>query len=159
MNTLTAYLWRLLVITTGFGLATCAAALFFFVTFLIPEFVAEQADADWFAMILSALLLGIFIASIAAAMIAVPVLVLAIISEFFGLRSLWFHTVAGLVLGGGASLLWMGGIESGEWDRLAASAASGIIGALVYWLIAGRNAGRLFDRITQERQARLNGPA
>jgi hypothetical protein len=76
-------------------------------------------------------------------------LVVAALSEYFGIRSLWFSAAAGVGISG-VYLLWSGRAYA-YFDQfpptreaaiyLSLSAAAGVTAGLAYWWIAGRNAG------------------
>ena len=79
-----------------------------------------------------------------------PALVLIVIAEGFGIRSVFFYAIAGAAI---ALFLYYGiGFETSSGERWQSSegffarepeimAAAGIAAGLVYWLIAGRRAG------------------
>lgn len=76
-----------------------------------------------------------------SAVALVPVLVAVGFAEAFSWRSVLFYAGLGLALG-----LWayFGGydlVDTGISRDTEISAAAGIVGGLVYWLIAGRRAG------------------
>lgn len=79
---------------------------------------------------------------IAAAATFVPMTLWALISESFSLRSIWLHLLAGLATATFGYLLIGNqtvGVEN--LPDVAIIAAAGPFGGLVYWLIAGRDAG------------------
>ena len=79
-----------------------------------------------------------------------PALVLIVIAEGFGIRSVFFYAIAGAAI---ALFLYYGiGFDTSIGERWQSSegffarepeimAAAGIAAGLVYWLIAGRRAG------------------
>jgi hypothetical protein len=68
---------------------------------------------------------------------ALPILAGALIAEAFSIRSALIYAIAGGI--GGA--LYGIGFLAGIQNAIQSSAAAGIMGGLVYWLVAGRNAG------------------
>jgi hypothetical protein len=68
---------------------------------------------------------------------ALPILAGALIAEAFSIRSALFYAIEGGI--GGA--LYGIGFLAGIQNAIQSSAAAGIMGGLVYWLVAGRNAG------------------
>ncbi|MEM9220891.1 MAG: hypothetical protein AAGB11_00620 [Pseudomonadota bacterium] len=89
----------------------------------------------------------------------VPALIAVAITEGFMLRGLFTHLFGGCLVGFAASLpiaaitrdLPLPAIEG---DIIQLSAASGAVGGFVYWLIAGRRAGRWLERASADgRQA------
>jgi hypothetical protein len=68
---------------------------------------------------------------------SLPILICVLITEAFSIRSILAYAVAGGV--GGA--LYGVGFLTGIQNAVQSSAAAGIMGGLVYWLVAGRNAG------------------
>jgi len=127
----------LLLIPTGFVLA-CAAAAFallwpfldwppgasgdpFLVVQLVVGFTAQAAQVGSTALVPWGLFMGL--------------------SESLGWRSLLLHMGAGLVGGFAAMRLQPGGPVT-EISLQTAFAVAGLSFALVYWLVAGRGAGR-----------------
>jgi hypothetical protein len=154
MATFIAYIWRLIVILAGFGAASLAAATFFVIAGIMP--LGNGADPAAFETVFdlaaSALLLAVAVASFASLLLAAPVFILAILAEYFKWNGFLFHGVSGAVFGFAATGIWNGSrTVEGESHLVMVGAAAGIIGATVYWLIAGRNAGKLFERIIAER--------
>jgi hypothetical protein len=91
----------------------------------------------------------LFVAAFAATIVVVPVFILAILSEVFGWRRFLTYGVAGALIGCGGVFFAPTLPQSAAF---MAGIAAGITGAWAYWLIAGRNAGKLFERILAERQ-------
>ncbi len=155
MTTFLAYIWRLIVISFGFIAASAAASVFFVLAGILPfgNGAASVAFEPGLDITVTALLLAVAVASFAAFLIAVPVFILAILAEYFKWNGLLLHGVAGAVLGFAATAVWhVSRSVEGENHLALAGMAAGIIGASIYWLIAGRNAGQLFDRIVALRQ-------
>jgi hypothetical protein len=76
-----------------------------------------------------------------------PALAAVVIAEMWAFRSLLYYAVAGAITG----FFGYGGLIHFEFDRIGADSffrremeimiGAGIVGGVVYWLIAGRNAG------------------
>jgi hypothetical protein len=66
-----------------------------------------------------------------------PILVAVILTEAFSIRSALIYAVAG---GLGGALYGLGFL-TGISNAIQSAAAAGIMGGIVYWLVAGRNAG------------------
>jgi len=87
----------------------------------------------------------VFFASLVTpALTALPGLVLAVIGEVFAIRSFLYYVVAGgMALAAIPLLAASGGSASvPSADYMTIFASAGFAGGAVYWLIAGRNAGR-----------------
>jgi hypothetical protein len=151
MSTFLAYLRRLLVIAFGFGAASLCSALFFFLGTLLPEYRQDIAGATQTEIVMTSFFYSIVLLPLFATLIGLPVLFLAILAEIFRIRSLLAHGATGMVLGGVAPLIGLDNFENASSELLVAAAAAGIVGGLVYWFVAGRNAGVLIDRIANER--------
>ena len=80
----------------------------------------------------------------------VPAAVLIAIAETFDIRSIFYYAIGGAAIGAFAYYGSDLSVAAGKYHRLAAGAvrpaacriAAGIIGGFVYWLFAGRKAGR-----------------
>ena len=122
----------------------------------ISDFAMLAVDSDgatyWAATSFwSAVLVGGFVfGALAGGFSFIPALILIILAEARGYQSPLFYCLAGVLIGlgaAGASLPFSDGQsvpESSLW--IAAIAGAGIVGSFVYWLLAGRNAGRLLSR-------------
>jgi hypothetical protein len=78
----------------------------------------------------------------------VPLLIVVVAAEAFSIRSVLFYAVAGALLGC-VLYLHAAGWAAGTIDvqgfarrEIEIMAAAGIVAGFVYWLVAGRNAGR-----------------
>lgn len=79
---------------------------------------------------------------IAGAATFVPATLWAVVSETFSLRSIWLHLLAGLATAAfGYLLIGSQTIGVENLPDLAIVVGAGPFGGLVYWLIAGRDAG------------------
>ncbi|WP_164778227.1 hypothetical protein [Mesorhizobium sp. M7A.F.Ca.US.006.01.1.1] len=97
--------------------------------------------------------LGMFVYFLTIVVTALQTLIFALIAEFFSLRNVLLHMVfgAGAAVGGFA-LIWPSAPEDMDperWLDIGIIAAAGLVAGLLYWLIAGRDAGfrrPLFER-------------
>jgi len=138
-------LGRIIVIFFALIVATMAAGLALAVGIISPDWVS--ADSDPFERI-SFFVLAFFATSFVGLTATLPALVLIVFSEATRMRSLLYYGVAGAVVGLAA---YFGSDISARLENttdvvpvghtLQLAAAAGIIGGLVYWLIAGRRAG------------------
>ncbi|RUW37667.1 MAG: hypothetical protein E5V37_10580 [Mesorhizobium sp.] len=87
--------------------------------------------------------LGMFVYFLTIILTGMQTLVFALIAEFFSLRSFWLHVVFGATAAAaGFMLIWPDAADDPE--RLADMgiiAGAGLVAGLIYWLIAGRDAG------------------
>ncbi|KQT65791.1 MULTISPECIES: hypothetical protein [unclassified Aureimonas] len=132
-----ALLRFLFVIPFGF-VAACAAAAFA----LLWPFVdlSGAGEGDPFFWVQIALGFGAQAAQVGSAAL-VPWGVFMLATEILGLRSLIFHVVAGLVAGFLTTRIAYGA-ELPHGSVQTALVVAGLAFALVYWIIAGRGAGR-----------------
>jgi signal transduction histidine kinase len=158
------YITRFVIVVFGYCCALLAAGWFLaailFRTLGIDSFMndfvmmASDTDAGSFFAATS-FWSAVFVGGFALAMLAggfsfVPALVLIILAEARGYRSSLYYCVAGTLIGlaaASASLPFSDTrsvSESSLW--IAAIAGAGVVGSFVYWLLAGRNAGRLLSR-------------
>jgi hypothetical protein len=157
LSRLGAIVLRLFVMVVGYGCAALAASLFLHIV-AWPAIAGDMGEPPWSLMggiFFSVPLMGIFIAGFAF----FPALVVLAIAEYFRLRDWLSYAIAGGVAALGAyGILWQGAATFQDVDMavsgdgqlplaaepaaLAWGVAAGIAGGLVYWLVAGRSAGR-----------------
>ena len=151
---------RLFVMIVGYGTAALVAS--FFLHFVAwPAIGMDFEEAPWELMgglFFSIPLIGLFIATAAF----FPALVLLAIAEYFRIRNWLFYALAGGGCALGAhAILWSGmsafqAIDFGDGspsDRLLLmepelllyGVVAGMVGAIAYWLLAGRGAGSWSD--------------
>ena len=136
---------RLVVIFIGFLAACFVGGMIVVVALLFPEFAdlgagpVDQGAID--------ILLGfgfIFVSGFAL----IPAMLIALLTEAFSIRSVLAYALGGGVVGAACYLglvpfdpqtFHFEGIVRRHLEILT---GAGIVGGLVYWLIAGRNAGR-----------------
>ena len=121
------------------------STLFVMGTFWTGKALREAAPGDPLIDVISDPLGIVFFASLVTpALTALPGLVLAVIGEVFAIRSFLYYVVAGgLALAAIPLLAASGGSTSvPAADYMTIFASAGFAGGAVYWLIAGRNAGR-----------------
>jgi hypothetical protein len=139
-----ALIGRLFVIVFGFLAACFVAGLIVVVAILFPEFsdlgegAIDQGALD--------IIIGfgfIFVSGFAL----IPALVIALITEAFSIRSVLAYAIGGGLVG---LACYLGLIpfdpESFHFEgivrrHLEIMTGAGIVGGVIYWMIAGRNAG------------------
>jgi hypothetical protein len=141
---------RFFVTLFGFWVASLAAA-----AVMVLGATPELPRAEDFA------LLSVFIFTVSAFVAAfsfVPAVIAILVTETFGLRSVVFYALAGGLIGlfCGYSLGFIGPLPRFDFDMPLGTnfellAAAGIAAGLVYWLIAGRNAGLWREPATSPR--------
>lgn len=140
-----ALAWRLLVIVFAFLAASFAAGLVVVAAVMYPEWSSLDLgpiDRDGFAIMAG---FGfIFVSGFAL----LPALVMALVTEAFGIRSILFYAIGGALFGLGVYLAFTQfdpaamtfvGVERRELEIMT---GAGIVAGIVYWLLAGRSAGR-----------------
>ncbi|TJU94157.1 MAG: hypothetical protein E5Y12_27025 [Mesorhizobium sp.] len=89
--------------------------------------------------------LGMFVYFLTIVVTGLQTLIFALIAEFFSLRNFLLHMFFGAAAAaGGFFLIWPGATEDMDperWADIGIIAAAGLFAGLVYWLIAGREAG------------------
>jgi hypothetical protein len=144
LTTFLAYLGRLIIISFGF----CAAVLVALIIVTLPVFA--QPDPIETILTATALAMGmIFLGGYLGSLAGLLFLILIGVSEYRGWRDWLTYALAGGALTGGVALLFTGGKDV---SILAILTAAGLAGGIAYWLVAGRNAGKLFERIIADRQ-------
>ncbi len=166
MNDTFDYITRFVIVVFGYCCAVLAAGWFLAailfrtlgVDSLMNDFISfatVAVDSDGGTYWATTSFWGsVFVGGFALAMLAggfsfVPALVLIVLAEARGYRSSLYYCVAGTLIGlaaASASLPFSDTrsvSESSLW--IAAIAGAGVVGSFVYWLLAGRKAGRLLS--------------
>lgn len=166
MNDSFDYITRFVVIVIGYCCGLLAAGWFLaailFRTLGIDSFMSDfimmasdsEAGSLWATTSFwsSVFVGGFVLAALAGGFSFIPAAIVIILAEARGYNASLFYCVSGALIGlaaAGASLPFSDGRDFPELSLwIAATAGAGIIGSFVYWLIAGRNAGRLLNRPT-----------
>lgn len=89
--------------------------------------------------------LGMFIYFLTIVVTGLQTLIFALIAESFSLRNVLLHMFFGAASAvGGFALMWPSSPEDMDperWADIGIIAAAGLVAGLIYWLIAGREAG------------------
>jgi phosphotransferase system glucose/maltose/N-acetylglucosamine-specific IIC component len=137
---------RIIVIFFALLLAIIAAGIVLAVGIVAPDW--SGVDSDPFERV-SFFIVSFFATSFVGAIALLPALIVIIITEAARLRNFLFYGVGGALVGLAS---YYGSDISVRLENttdvapvsnpLQLAAAAGIVGGLIYWLIAGRNAGR-----------------
>lgn len=137
---------RIIVIFFALIVAIVAAGVALAIGVVAPDWAG--VDSDPFERI-SFFIVSFFATSFVGAVAFLPALVVIVIAEAARLRNFLYYGVGGALVGLAS---YYGSDISVRLENttdvapvgnaLQLAAAAGIIGGLVYWLIAGRNAGR-----------------
>jgi hypothetical protein len=132
-------LGRILVIVLAFLVASLAAALVLAVGMVAGDWADLLAiAADTFGL---TIVVGFATASISA-LALLPMLIVVAIAESLALRSVLIYTLVGLAIGAFYGFSLLDQVTPSGLREFEVTAAAGITGGLVYWALAGRNAGR-----------------
>jgi hypothetical protein len=137
---------RIFVILFALLIAILAAGFALAAGVMVPDFVTVTTDpVEHFAFFAAQFFATGFVGYVAF----VPALVLITIAETFDIRSIFYYAIGGAAIG---LFAYYGSDMSVALENstdmppvsfgLQLVAAAGIIGGFVYWLIAGRTAGR-----------------
>jgi hypothetical protein len=129
-------------IAAGSAAFPCALAL-------ISLFVPDSALWDWLGLgpvaMIAAPLLFFFVMWITVVMTFIPAAIANLLTEIFAVRILGAHLAIAVALAASAGVIldptWFDGMGT---DRILITLAvflGALVGGLVYWAIAGRNAG------------------
>jgi hypothetical protein len=142
-------LGRVIVIFIALMVAITAAGVTLAIGIVSPDWAG--VDADPFERV-SFFIISFFATSFAGAVAMLPALAVIVVAEAARMRSFLYYGVGGALVGLAS---YFGSDVSERLENttdvvpvghsLQLAAAAGIIGGLVYWLIAGRNAGRWRD--------------
>lgn len=140
-----AFLGRIFVILFACLIASFAAGLVVTLAVVLPDL--SDLPLGTFEQGAFGLMVG-FGALFVSFYAFVPVLLVIVAAEAFSIRSLLFYATAGALLG---CVLYLN-LDGWNWGAVSVQgfarremeimAAAGIVAGFVYWMIAGRNAGR-----------------
>lgn len=145
MSDMFALLGRLTVIVIGFVAALAAGGLFF--TLALTGVMEPNSGASLSEHWLTVIPLAMFVAATSGALIVIPFFAAAGLCEYFALRGFALHLAAGAAIGLLAIWYREGAGVAALGKPVTAAIAAGAVAGSVYWLIAGRNAGKTFGRI------------
>jgi hypothetical protein len=136
---------RMFAVALGFFAACIAAgaAFVFLARLVVPSDFGRIDELE----LTVALVVGILgVSSLFARAMLLPALAVIAVFEFLRLRDWLSHALAGGLLALAAATLPLADTAAANagnpaWD-IAIRVACGIIGATLYWMVAGRNAGR-----------------
>jgi hypothetical protein len=137
---------RILMVLFALWVAVMAAGVTIAIGMFIPDWGAMETDPVDRAMFF---VVAFFATSFAGAVAYLPAFLTVTLAEALSIRSFLYYGTAGAAIG---LLGYFGSNISSRLEdttditpvahSLELVAAAGIIGGLVYWLMAGRNAGR-----------------
>jgi hypothetical protein len=166
MGRLLVYLGRLILIVVGFVAAALAASAAMHL-FILPTLGFETVEAG--PIVAGSVLFSIpFVALFVAYFALTPALVVVAIAEIWSVRGWLYYALSGGAIGLAIALLFGSraaerltdsgpqprGAAGGtifETNLLAVLIGSGIVGGVVYWLIAGGTSGSWRSRAAQSR--------
>jgi Na+/citrate or Na+/malate symporter len=145
LDQLLALIGRFMLASLGFLLAITAAGVFLHLP-LLPVLGSPYEDERLMALGGMAVSLP-FLVAVIGYYALVPTALLVAAAEWFGWRGFLFYVLAGAVIGLVASFASRTGDAAAQQppasaETLLAIVAAGMIAGLVYWLVAGRSAGR-----------------
>jgi hypothetical protein len=142
---------RILMVLFALVVAVMAAGAAIAIGMFVPEWGMMETDPVDRAMFF---VFAFFATSFAGAVAFLPAFLAVIVAEAFNLRSFLYYGTIGAVIG---LLGYFGSDISVRLEEtteitpvshsLELVAAAGIVGGLIYWLLAGRNAGRWRERM------------
>jgi len=147
---LTAIAGRIGMVVLGYFAALAAgSAAFPGLLALISLLRPDSKLWEWLGLgpvaFLVAPMVFVFVLTMNFALTYVPAAIAHLVTEYFSLRALWLHIAiaAALSLGAGLRLLpdWFAGMNVDRWLITLAALLAAAVAGLVYWAIAGRNAG------------------
>lgn len=141
---------RLLLVVVGYVLAVVSGLIAVVVIYSVlanlpgaPSYFSTMSLSPIVVLLVPPV--ALIVLYVALFLTCLPALAAALITELFALRQFWLHMLLSAAIGAGAFVLAspeiVGTIEGTDWADLAIVAASGAVGGLIYWLIAGRRAG------------------
>ena len=139
-----ALIGRLFVVAFAFFVASFAAGMIIVLAVLFPDVSDVRLGLNDGSFAIISTIGFVFVSGFAL----LPALVAVLITEGFAIRSIVFYAAAGAVVG---AVCYLGMADfhpdTMRFDALVrreleVMTGAGIVAGLIYWLIAGRNAGR-----------------
>ena len=144
-----ALIGRILVILVAFFAASLAAGVVLVFSIVFPEWGSGRFGFDEGSFAVVATIGFVVIGSFGF----LPALIIALVTEALNVRSALIYATGGAVLGA-LSYLGIARFDPGTMTmadgvrrEVEIMAGAGIVAGLVYWLIAGRNAGAWRDPV------------
>ncbi|MFO0993159.1 MAG: hypothetical protein U1E67_14640 [Hyphomicrobiales bacterium] len=130
------------------GIASGSAA-FPCVLAIISAFVPDSALWDWLGLgpvaMVAAPILFLFVMWITVVMTFIPAAIANLLTEAFAIRNVYVHILIAIGLAVSAGLIidptWFAMMGTDRMLITFAAFCGAVVGGLVYWAIAGRNAG------------------
>ncbi len=132
------WLWRIIIVIPVGFIAACIAAAMIIMVAAGAEPNPGESGGDFAAKLL---VISLVAAMLVGAVAGIPSLIVIVLAEAFGWRSLILHLVVGAGIGFVAFLAGIGGEPPATDGELQLGAAAGAVAGFVYWAIAGRRAG------------------
>ncbi|MEO4001154.1 hypothetical protein [Mesorhizobium sp. CAU 1732] len=151
MSRLFVYLGRLSAIVLGYICASLAASAFLHVLILGGQ--SWSAEETPYVLAGSAFVSVPFVALFVSYFAFMPTIPVLIVAEYLGRRDWLFFTLAGGVISLAMLFLYRFGVETNnglDIPTLAAGlGATGMVGGIVYWLVAGRTSGMWLEEASR----------
>ncbi|MCB1492952.1 MAG: hypothetical protein KDJ77_14345 [Rhodobiaceae bacterium] len=136
------------VIVAGFSyfIAVLGAAAFFVLAVVgLDAIQPHPGELMIEFMVRVGLYIGL-VATVAARFSSAPVLLVIVAAEALRLRGFVAYLATGAVMGALAVFIWDAAHHTAGQQEYVIAIASGAIGAVIYWALAGRNSGKWRDR-------------
>ncbi|MBC7282441.1 hypothetical protein [Hoeflea sp.] len=149
---------RMFAIAFGFFAGCLAAGLAyaFLARLVVPEDFGRFSDLE----LTVTLVIGVVgVASLFARAVLIPAFAIIAVFEFLRRRDWLSYALAGAVMALASGVYLAGGDAVEPAQIIAIHTACAIIGASVYWLVAGRNAGRWLPSERARAAAAIDGEA
>ena len=131
---------RLLVIMLGMVCAFLAGAIIVKIVLILTDTTLDFSEMTLIGALLDFIDQILLIAVFGGSIVILPVSILAYLAEKFSWHAFSLYGVLGIFIGVSAIMIFADNVTL---LALAMGAVTGFVGATIYWLIAGRNAGMI----------------
>jgi hypothetical protein len=145
MNRLVRLIWRMVVVVTAYIAAIYAAGLFLVIGVAGPDI--SDSGIGSLDMSVRVAFLAMMIGGYVGVFTFIPAGIMIVLAEWRGWRGFLTYSLFGLALGVFIFALVGNHGISGAPGPVHYIGAAGAFAGSVYWMIAGRNAGKLFDQM------------